>query len=106
MANTAKAIEGREAAREAGPRQPGGGEYLVADATRDDVFTPEDFTEEQKAIGDSTEAFVRDEVRPRAEELEKQHFASTSRRPTAASNSTRRRACSRPRSSPPAARSR
>ncbi|HYG70086.1 MAG TPA: acyl-CoA dehydrogenase family protein [Anaeromyxobacteraceae bacterium] len=48
-----------------------GAEYLITEAAKDDVFTPEDFTEEQKQIGETAESFVRDEVAPREAELEK-----------------------------------
>ena len=39
-----------------------GAEYLITGTPAADVFTPEDFTEEQRAIADTTVAFVRDEV--------------------------------------------
>ncbi|BDG01504.1 acyl-CoA dehydrogenase family protein [Anaeromyxobacter oryzae] len=49
-----------------------GAEYLIARATKDDVFTPEDFTDEQRQIADTTTSFVRDEVLPVYERLERQ----------------------------------
>jgi len=49
-----------------------GAEYLITEATKDDVFGPEDFTEEQRQIADSAESFVRDEVNP-AEPLLEAH---------------------------------
>jgi butyryl-CoA dehydrogenase len=49
-----------------------GAEYLVTAAAAADVFTPEDFTEEQRAIADTTVAFVRDEVYPVYQRLEHQ----------------------------------
>jgi butyryl-CoA dehydrogenase len=49
-----------------------GAEYLIAQATPSDVFTPEDFTEEQRQIAETTEAFVRSEVLPVYERLEHQ----------------------------------
>ena len=49
-----------------------GAEYLIAEATGDDVFTPEDFSEEQRQIGETAEQFVRSEVLPRAPLLERQ----------------------------------
>jgi len=49
-----------------------GAEYLITQATKIDVFTPEDLTEEQRQIASTTEAFVRDEVLPVHERLEHQ----------------------------------
>ncbi len=49
-----------------------GAEYLITGTPAADVFTPEDFTEEQRAIADTTVAFVRDEVHPVFERLEHQ----------------------------------
>ena len=51
-----------------------GAEYLITEATSDDVFTPEDFTDEQKQIGETTEQFVTKEVLPHKEELENHKF--------------------------------
>jgi butyryl-CoA dehydrogenase len=48
-----------------------GAEYLVAEATKDDVFTPEDFTEEQRRIAGTAEQFVRDEAAPAEPRLER-----------------------------------
>ena len=47
------------------PRKPfRGAEYLVCRATKDDVFTREDLTEEQRQIGAVTEQFVAQKVMP------------------------------------------
>ena len=51
-----------------------GAEYLVVEASKDDVFTPEDFSDEQREIGRTTEMFVQNEVLPLREEIEHQHF--------------------------------
>jgi len=51
-----------------------GSEYLITEVTKDDVFTPEEFTDEQKQIGETTEQFVLNEVLPRREEIEHQNF--------------------------------
>ncbi|HXV20778.1 MAG TPA: acyl-CoA dehydrogenase family protein, partial [Desulfuromonadales bacterium] len=51
-----------------------GGEYLVAEATCKEVFTPEDFTDEQKQIAETTEQFVTNDILPHAEEIEQQNF--------------------------------
>ena len=49
-----------------------GAEYLISAATKADVFTPEDLSEDQRAIAHTTEAFVKDEVLPVYERLEHQ----------------------------------
>jgi butyryl-CoA dehydrogenase len=49
-----------------------GAEYLITATPAADAFTPEDFTEEQRAIADTTVAFVKDEVHPVFERLEHQ----------------------------------
>jgi alkylation response protein AidB-like acyl-CoA dehydrogenase len=51
-----------------------GGAYLVRDTPPSDVFTPEDFTEEQVALGETTEQFLRNEVLPNVERLEHHDF--------------------------------
>lgn len=51
-----------------------GAEYLIAEVSKDDVFTPEDFTDEQREIGRTTEQFVTNEIVPLREEIEHQHF--------------------------------
>src|SRR3990172_2574862 len=51
-----------------------GAEYLITEATKDDVFTPEDFTDEQKQIAETTAQFVLNEVVPRQEEIENHNF--------------------------------
>jgi butyryl-CoA dehydrogenase len=49
-----------------------GAEYLVTEASKDEVFIPEDFSEEQQAIADTADKFVRDEVWPVYERIEHQ----------------------------------
>ncbi len=51
-----------------------GGEYLIAEVAASDVFTPEEFTDEQKQIGETTEQFVQNEIVPHIEEIDKQNF--------------------------------
>ncbi len=51
-----------------------GAEYLITEVTRDDVFTPEDFSDEQRQIGETTEQFVVNEVLPHQEEIENHDF--------------------------------
>jgi alkylation response protein AidB-like acyl-CoA dehydrogenase len=47
-----------------------GGEFLIADATPAEVFTPEDFNEEQRMIADTTREFVDNEIWPQLPALE------------------------------------
>ena len=51
-----------------------GGEFLVADATSGEIFTPEDLSDEQKQIAETASQFVANDVLPRIEEIEQQHF--------------------------------
>lgn len=51
-----------------------GGEFLIEDFTPEDVFTPEDFSDEQKMISKTTEEFVANEVLPEVEKLENHEF--------------------------------
>ena len=54
-----------------------GAEYLITAASKDDVFTPEDFSNEQRQIGDTTEQFVLNEVIPHREEIEHHNLPLT-----------------------------
>ena len=47
-----------------------GGGFLVEETAAEDLFTPEDFSEEQTMIRDMTEQFVEDEVLPQVEKIE------------------------------------
>ncbi|MBT2571931.1 acyl-CoA dehydrogenase family protein [Planococcus sp. ISL-110] len=51
-----------------------GGSFLIEDADLSRVFTPEDFTEEQKMIAKTTEDYVNTEVMPVVENLENHEF--------------------------------
>lgn len=51
-----------------------GGEYLIKNTAAEDVFTPEDFNDEQKQIAETTEQFVMNEVVPNIEEIDNQNF--------------------------------
>ena len=51
-----------------------GGEYLIAEVSRDDVFTPEDFNDEQKQLAETIGQFVVNEVLPNIEKLENHDF--------------------------------
>jgi alkylation response protein AidB-like acyl-CoA dehydrogenase len=46
-----------------------GGEFLISDTT--EIFTPEDFNEEQRMIGDTTREFIDNEVQPNLPAMEK-----------------------------------
>ncbi|MFV8826563.1 acyl-CoA dehydrogenase family protein [Alkalihalobacterium sp. APHAB7] len=51
-----------------------GGSFLLDDVSAEQVFTPEDFSEEHIMIGKTTEEFVYGEVRPHLEEIENHDF--------------------------------
>ena len=48
-----------------------GGAFLIEERAPEEIFTPEDFTEEHRMIADTTRQFVDNEVNPRIGELEK-----------------------------------
>ena len=52
-----------------------GGEFLITDVAPEDVFTPEDFTEEHKMILETTKDFVIKEVKPNTDRLEEKDHA-------------------------------
>ena len=54
-----------------------GGQFLVKETKAEDVFTPEDFNEEQKMMRDSVKEFVDREIWPKKEEFEKKNYALT-----------------------------
>ncbi len=56
-----------------------GGAFLIENRTAGEVFTPEDFTDEHKMIGETIREFVDNEVRPNIEAME-QHDWETARR--------------------------
>jgi alkylation response protein AidB-like acyl-CoA dehydrogenase len=51
-----------------------GGEYLIAETPCTEIFTPEDFSDEQKQMGETSEQFVTNEILPHIDEIEKQNF--------------------------------
>ncbi|HKJ04732.1 MAG TPA: acyl-CoA dehydrogenase family protein [Geopsychrobacteraceae bacterium] len=53
---------------------PGGGEYLIRETPCESIFTPEDFSDEQKQIAETTEQFVENEILPHIEEIDAQNF--------------------------------
>jgi len=54
-----------------------GAEYLITELSKDDIFTPEDFSDEQRQIGETTEQFVLNEVFPHREQIEHQDLPLT-----------------------------
>jgi alkylation response protein AidB-like acyl-CoA dehydrogenase len=52
-----------------------GGAFLIEDRTPEDIFTPEDFTEEHRMIAETTRQFIDNEVTPRIDELEHHDWA-------------------------------
>ncbi len=51
-----------------------GGEFLVREFSPSEVFIPEEFTEEQKMIGQTAEDFMEKEVMPYDEKIEKKDY--------------------------------
>ena len=47
-----------------------GGSFLIESVSPEDIFTPEDFTEEHRMIAETAEQFIENEVVPRIDELE------------------------------------
>ncbi|MFO8146141.1 MAG: acyl-CoA dehydrogenase family protein, partial [Gillisia sp.] len=54
-----------------------GGQFLVKETKAEDIFTPEDFNEEQNMMKDSVKEFIDREVWPKKEEFEKKNYALT-----------------------------
>ena len=54
-----------------------GGQFLVKATSCDDVFTPEDFNDEQKMMRDSVKEFVDREIVPHKERFEKKDYVLT-----------------------------
>src|SRR5437867_9801496 len=54
-----------------------GGGFLVEETAPEEIFTPEDFSEEQTMIRDMTEQFVEDEVLPQVEKIEHKEWDVT-----------------------------
>ncbi|MGA8489626.1 MAG: acyl-CoA dehydrogenase family protein [Terriglobales bacterium] len=52
-----------------------GGSFLIEDRTPDEVFTPEDFTEQHLLIAQTAEEFAIKEIVPNAEKMEHKDFA-------------------------------
>jgi alkylation response protein AidB-like acyl-CoA dehydrogenase len=52
-----------------------GGSFLLEERQTADVFTPEDFSEQQQMIGQTTEEFAVNEILPQAEKIERKDFS-------------------------------
>ncbi|HYO62147.1 MAG TPA: acyl-CoA dehydrogenase family protein [Pyrinomonadaceae bacterium] len=52
----------------------GGGSFLIEERQPEDVFTPEDFTEEHRMIAETTRQFMDNEVVPQLDELERHNW--------------------------------
>jgi alkylation response protein AidB-like acyl-CoA dehydrogenase len=56
-----------------------GGAFLIENRSASEMFTPEDFTDEHKMIGDTIREFMDNEVRPQIEAMEKHDWATAKR---------------------------
>ena len=54
-----------------------GGSFLIEERQPSDIFTPEDFTDEQRQIAETAAQFAANEVLPAADEIEAKHFDVT-----------------------------
>src|SRR5260370_8725696 len=52
-----------------------GGSFLLETRRPDEVFTPEDFTEQQQLIGQTAEEFTVNEILPNVEKMEHKDFS-------------------------------
>ena len=54
-----------------------GGSFLLEERTPDEIFTPEDFTEQHQLIGQTAEEFATNEIVPDIEKMEHKDFSVT-----------------------------
>src|SRR2546425_1701083 len=54
-----------------------GGSFLLEERTPDEVFTPEDFTEQHRLVGQTAEEFAVNEIVPNIEKMEHKDFSIT-----------------------------
>lgn len=52
-----------------------GGSFLLESRRTDEVFTPEDFTEQQQLIGQTAQEFTVNEILPNVEKMEHKDFS-------------------------------
>lgn len=60
-------------AKKAADVQKGGG-FLIEDVTYDQMYTPEDFTDEHKMIAKTTEDYIEQDVLPHIDDIENHQF--------------------------------
>src|SRR6201993_1106834 len=53
-----------------------GGSFLIEERTPDEVFTPEDFSDQHLLIAQTAEEFANKEIVPNIERLERKEFAT------------------------------
>src|SRR4051812_45337551 len=56
-----------------------GGSFLIEERLPEEVFTPEDLTEEQRQMGTAAASFIRNEVLPASSAIEAKDFNTTRR---------------------------
>ena len=54
-----------------------GGEFIIKENNSQDVFTPEDFTDEQVLMKESVQEFINREILPNKERFEKKDYDFT-----------------------------
>ena len=54
-----------------------GGSFLIEERQPSDIFTPEDFSDEQRQIAETAAQFAANEVLPAADDIEAKHFDIT-----------------------------
>src|ERR1700752_3015660 len=54
-----------------------GGSFLLEERRSDEVFTPEDFSEQHQLIGQTAEEFAQNEIIPNVEKIEHKDFSVT-----------------------------
>jgi butyryl-CoA dehydrogenase len=59
------------------PKPAVGGSFLIENAAPEDIFTPEDFSDEQQEIARTTAEFAEKSITPRIAEIEAKNFAVT-----------------------------
>jgi alkylation response protein AidB-like acyl-CoA dehydrogenase len=58
-------------------RKISGGSFLLEERTPDEIFTPEDFSEQHQLIGQTAEEFATNEIVPNIEKIEHKDFSVT-----------------------------
>jgi butyryl-CoA dehydrogenase len=57
--------------------RPSGGSFLIEERHPDDIFTPEEFTDQHKLIAQTAEEFALNEIAPNIERMEHKEFSVT-----------------------------